>query len=239
MPNIGSLLLAYALGTCVSALSPAAVVAQSSAPVKADSEPGRQDVDAKKVGDIQPRIDRWNLFLEEIHGRADAAERIEAYRKKHGVPLSFWEPEAELAEPPRFLASHPCGADATVFVDRLPAQEDAITGDTVHELDAVGKTVHEWVIPMDTRVEAVKGKEILVPIPFWKVADPESTIQVDTLLSIRSDGRFRVLPPRQLPDPQAQPCPASLPESAYWTCWVYRDLDGGKARHMAYEGPCT
>lgn len=235
MPNIGSLLLAYALGTCVFSLC---LTAQSP---PSGGETGGLDPDARKIGAIQPRIDRWNRFLDETHGRADAAERIEAYRKEHGVPLSFWEPELELPEPPRFLTSHPCGAEATVFVDRLPAQGDAITGDTVHELDAAGKTVREWIIPLDTRVEGVKGKEILVPVSFWKVADPdpEATAQVDALLSIRSDGRFRVLPPRHFSDPESQPCPASLPESAYWTCWAYRDLDGGKARHIAYEGPCT
>lgn len=235
MPNIGSLLLAYALGTCVSALS---LIAQP--PAAPAGETGL-DPDAKQVGLIQPRIDRWNRFLDETRGRADAAERIEAYRKEHGVPLSFWEPEEAPAEPPRTVTSHPCGAEATLFVDRLPARGDAIVGDTVHELDAVGKTVREWIIPVDTRVEGVDGKEILVPVSFWKVADPdpEPTVQVDTLLSIRSDGRFRVLPTRHFSDPESQPCPASLPESAYWTCWVYRDLDRGKARHMAYEGPCT
>lgn len=233
MPNIRSLLLAYALGTCVSALS----LAAQSAPA---GETG-PDPDAKRIGVIQPRIDQWNRFLDENHGRADAAERIEAYRKENGVPLSFWEPEDELAEPPRYVTSHPCGAEATLFVDRLPEQGDAITGDTVHELDAEGKTVREWIIPVDTRVEGINGKEILVPVSFWKVADPDPafTAQVDALLSIRSDGRFRVLPTRHFSDPEAQPCPAGLPESAYWTCWVYRDLNGGKARHMAYEGPCT
>lgn len=226
MPNLGSLLLAYALGTCVFALSlPAQPL----------------DPDAKQVGAIQPRIDQWNRFLDETQGRDDAAERIEAYRREHGVPLSFWEPEETPAEPPRYVTSHPCGAEATLFVDRLPDKRDAIRGDTVHELDAAGKTLREWIIPVDTRVEGIKGREILVPVSFWKVADPApaAAAQVDALLTIRQDGHFRVLPPRHFSDPESQPCPAGLPESAYRTCWVYRDLDGGKARHLAYEGPCT
>lgn len=226
MPNLGSLLLAYTLGTCVFAVS------LSAQPL---------DQDAKQIGPIQPRIEQWNRFLDETHGRADAVERIEAYRKEHGVPLSFWEPEETPAEPPRHVTSHPCGAEATLFVDRLPDRRDAIRGDTVHELDAAGKTLREWIIPVDTRVEGIKGKEILVPVSFWKVADPApaATAQVDALLTIRQDGHFQILPPRHFSDPESQSCPAGLPESAYWTCWIYRDLEGGKARHLAYEGPCT
>lgn len=233
MPNIRSLLRAYALGACVS------VSFLAAQPPTTPAEP--LEPDAKQVGLVQPRIDQWNRFLDEIQGRADAAERIEVYRKEHGVPLSFWEPEDEPAEPPRHVTSHPCGAEATVFVDRLPSQKDSITGDTVHELDTKGKTLREWVIPVDTRVEGVKGKEILVPVSFWKVAtpDPAAATQVDALLAIHSGGHFRVLPPRHFSDPESQPCPAGLPESDYWTCWVYRDLDGGKVRHLAYEGPCT
>ena len=191
--------------------------------------------------DEASRLDRWTKEIAAI-APADAPRRLEAMRVQAGLPLSFWAGDAASGNPAveAIRGEHPCGPVALAFVEKIPAYEPdaALESEQVAEIDAEGRVVRTWSVPVDVIVDGVRGEELLFSESFDRGDAPPLSVR----LALLPDGSYRVeqREPR-LPAVNAVDCPVLdlWGESAYVRCWRYRDAETGRDRLIAYQGPCT
>lgn len=193
-----------------------------------------------RIGQIAPQLQHWNAFLSRGLDRdRPAAPQLEDYRRRHGLPLSLWPGlEADSWRSASLeIASHPCLAAATLFLERIPPtrSDRYLQPEWVTETDEQGRTLRQWPAPMDAWVAGIEGEELLVP----QIYSSEEA-EVEVLLAIRPNGKYRVTPMRDdVSEPTPAECRFSRSETETRACWEVRDATDGKVRYLAYEGPCT
>jgi hypothetical protein len=102
---------------------------------------------------------------------ARSAEAIPAVTKSYLLP-SWWGPAlknlpyervAERDTRIRVVDGHPCGDMVMAQVGRVPRADDAILGtDPVAEIDANGRVINSWRVPIDGIPYAVDGSQIMM-----------------------------------------------------------------------------
>jgi len=157
------------------------------------------------------------------------------------VDLPFWAGKGAKTDK-RVLTIKPhCCCTGDIAIARLsrlplPGEKDPLEPELVLELDESGEVLRRWPLPVDTRILAIDGDQILVPIA------PRSGSNSAVAIFISSQGEIlKTVMPNNLTEPVIYKCP-SLPEfgkSAYVRCWMFRDLSNGKIRRLAYQGPCS
>lgn len=167
---------------------------------------------------------------------AEQAQKMEAFRAGCGLPLNFWAgPKAEESHG----VGHPCSGVTHAFARTVPAPEDPIhRPEVVYELDSSGKVIDRWWIPVDSVVGAIEGDDLLISLEIGTLT------QLSTVfLAVGHNGAFKAAPPRQFPEESRKliECPKlpDLPASDSRWCWEMTDQRNGKARRIAYDGPCT
>ena len=118
-------------------------------------------------------------------------------------------------------------------VDRMP-EPDYMYGDDMHELDADGKVLRTWHVPLEAVPLGIDGDRLIV----------ELTRQDDQpAIAVGLDGVIRrVERPPALPSSAHAHCPANsrLPQSDYQWCVTLPDMGAPATTHLvAYNGPCT
>ena len=157
------------------------------------------------------------------------------------VDLSFWAGKGAKTDK-RVLKIMPhCCCSGDIAVARLsrlplPGEKDPLEPELVLELTESGEVLRRWPLPVDMRILAVEGDQILIPIA------PRTGSNSVMGIFISSQGEvLKTVIPSNLTEPVIYKCPP-LPEfgrSAYVRCWIFRDLSNGKTRRLAYQGPCT
>lgn len=192
-----------------------------------------------RIGQIARQLQHWDAFLSRgLDRERPFAPQLEEYRRRHGLPLSLWPGlEADSWRNASLeIASHPCLATATLFLERIPAAKSDryLQPEWVTETDDQGHTIRQWPAPMDAWVAGIEGEELLVPQSF---ASAEAEVEV--LLAIRPGGKYRVTAARDLSEPQSAECRFPRSETETRACYEIRDAAEGTVRYLAYEGPCT
>src|SRR5262249_46945706 len=125
---------------------------------------------------------------------------------------------------------HPCGQALDAEVRRLPIGGNGpFVAETVVELNARGKVIGRWPMPVDYVPHAIRGKQLLVA-------------QGDKGFWIRSTGAFTkafALPPHN--DRQVFQCnlKSVFGKSDYAGCQVFVDLASHRERTLGYQGICS
>jgi hypothetical protein len=145
--------------------------------------------------------------------------------------FSFW-PEKGAKQAPGFqsMSEHPCGEVARAKVSKLPpVDKGPLRSELVVELDANGKVIRRWPMPVDYVPQGLSGDELLVgvagDIDFW----------------IKSDGSFRRASRTSVPEQRLVQCDLTtvFGSSAYAGCSVFIDLASHKERTLGYQGVCS
>lgn len=152
------------------------------------------------------------------------------------LSIRVWA-EDGAAQDPRvlYIEDHPAclGQVALVRTNRMPFPGDGpFTGEEVVELSEDGEILHRWYMPVDDLVLGIEGDKIIVGD--W-LGDEVLKIGLDrSLREVATPPEYHEKPIR---------CPDSarevFPNSVYTRCFGYPDLQSGKERILAYEGPCT
>lgn len=125
------------------------------------------------------------------------------------------------------------GEIVTVKTDRIP-DKSFMTGDDIHEIDAKGRVLRTWAVPLEARPVGISGSVLFIEINKHKKA---------TTVSVNMKGYLRKVKARPtVPDTAISECPVipTLPESDYRWCATLPDASTpGKKRILAFEGPCT
>lgn len=148
------------------------------------------------------------------------------------LDLRFW-PGKRAVKDPRYLSmeDHPCGKVAIARVSALPGYSvnGALVPELAVEVDANGKVVRRWPMPVNSYPLALHGGRLLLAtgsLKFW----------VDSRGAIT---RYTETEP--LPEPKLVPCKrtSTFGNSAYVECRAVRDLSSGRDRIIQFEAPCT
>ena len=165
-----------------------------------------------------------------------ASRTLQAYVAANGLRLPFWiRDSADSGRRAAFeVHEHPCGEAASAFVSRVPAaNHPVLVTETAVEIASSGQALRTWRLPIDRRVLAIRGSELIVDIA---TGDTRRHLA----LGIDTAGSFRILEePRASPD--TVPCPSVRPfrGSDYLQCLRLRDLRTRAPRTIAYQSPCT
>lgn len=139
----------------------------------------------------------------------DGAERAAGFQAKHG---------------------HPCGEVARANVSKLPtADKGPLISELTVELNARGKVIRRWPMPVDYTPRALRGNELLA-------------VAGDKGFWIRPNGKFRraeAIPPADDSLPFQCDLASVVGKSAYAGCQVFVDLASRKKRTLGYQGVCT
>jgi hypothetical protein len=138
------------------------------------------------------------------------------------ITVSFWA--TEVAPPAGVeLDGHPCGSVVRVKTSVVPADSPWMTADTIREIDAAGKTVRSWRVPVDLYPVGIKGDTVVLA----HGSDPIRYFTVD------QQGHIRI--PKESPTNWLQPtnCPGSF---ANFGCVVIRK---NPVRYLVYSLVCT
>ena len=128
----------------------------------------------------------------------------------------------------------PCGPVALARVTKLPAPQakGALQSELVVELSESGAIVRRWPKPINYDVAGLTGSRILIS-PYGGTTEalfvaPAGELEATTL-------------PLDRPSLMPYKCPRipAFGNSAYVRCYEVRDINSGKLRRLAYEGPCT
>ncbi len=195
------------------------------------------DFGAIRIGEIAQQLQRWDVFLSRgLDRERPIAPQLEEYRRRHGLPLSLWPGlEADSWRGTSLeIGAHPCLATAVLFLERIPPMRSDryLKPEWVTEMDEQGRILRDWPAPMDSWVQGIEGEELLVPWTFG----PE---ELQVLLAIRPNGKFRVLAARELAAPERADCRSDRNEADTRSCLEVKDAADGKVRYLAYEEPCT
>ena len=160
-----------------------------------------------------------------------------------GLLLRFWAGEGAERDPRVVkLTDHCCctGHIAIARTARLPspAATGPLQSELVVEFDGTGAITVSWPLPVDLYVAGVRGERILVPLA------PIEDAGSDRAVLISPDGAVRLTTmPGSLAEPVWVSCPDAIQHrwggSAYVRCFEFSDLETGRARRLAFEGPCT
>ena len=145
--------------------------------------------------------------------------------------FSFWTGDgAEKAPGFQGRYGHPCGETVEAKVSKLPtAQKGPFISETVVELNASGKVIRRWPMPVNYFPLALQGSELLVAFGekgFW----------------VRPNGAFKkasTIPPVEDQLPFTCNLTSVFGKSNYARCGVFIDLISRKKRMLGYEGVCT
>jgi len=146
----------------------------------------------------------------------------------------FW-PAPGVESDPRFVRidDGPCGQVATARVRSMPrySKTEMFAPERVLELNAQGKAIRQWAIPVDAAPYALAGNDLLFEFD-------ESRYKVSTTRAVsKLEERARA----QATAPSAVQCvmPKEFGDSGYAGCWQFNDLRSGSKRVLAFEGVCT
>jgi hypothetical protein len=133
---------------------------------------------------------------------------------------------AELA--PGFVQryDHPCGEVVTLRVASLQSAADTThRADRVMELDAQGRMMREWPLPVDYVPRAVNGVELLIVFgqrAFW--VSPEGNLRPDSLKD-------------RLPEARPEECRRAGADGPL-QCALFTDVGTGAPRRIGYPAAC-
>lgn len=145
--------------------------------------------------------------------------------------FSFWPGDgADHAAGFERRYGHPCGEAVTAKVSKLPtANKGPFISEHVVELDARGKVIRRWPMPVDYLPRALRGNELLVTDGqegFW----------------VRPNGAFEkasAIPPAHDNLPFQCDLTSVFGKSEYARCEVFVDLVSQKKRTLGHQGVCT
>jgi hypothetical protein len=148
--------------------------------------------------------------------------------------IALWANDDSVERLPNLVATsdHPCGAIAVLRVQSMPPHvepEGAVAPELIAEIDADGRTMRRWSAPVDYRLLAIRGDELLLH-------------HGDELLWIGSGGAIRRgNRAHPLIEIESVTCPAAAPlaDSDYRQCGILRDVETGTPRRFAYESSCS
>ncbi len=158
-----------------------------------------------------------------------AARMINNSYAGRGVPLTFWVrstvPDSALRG--LTVADHPCGTTAFTLAPRLPPKDQRLEGERMAEVDAHGRELRVWPVPVDHWPRAINGDELLLNFP---AGDRQ-----DLALAVKPDGRYPIVPLIDAPSSEHVDCPPyrGFGTSAYTRCVRWQ------TRIVVYQGPCT
>lgn len=117
-------------------------------------------------------------------------------------------------------------------VGTIPANDDELVADLVHELRDDGSIVRRWRVPLEAEPIGLKGSELIAA----DTRDPDRGIY-----AFGTDGSIRATGPIEEPDREAyRECPANqLDKSGYRWCLTLTDLASKQQHIIEYQGPCT
>jgi len=149
--------------------------------------------------------------------------------------LSFWLREGAKMDP-RIIDTHDhcccSGTVAVARVTRMPSVDrfEVLEVERVLELSDRGTIVRQWGMPIDSIVNAISGSQIIVLQREGRALS----------ISEKDDLAMTSLP-KHIDHGILIECPPikEFGESAYLRCFELRDTESGKARRIAYQGPCT
>jgi hypothetical protein len=181
----------------------------------------------KEVAWVRARLD-----LGKAKDSETAARLLESLRRRCGLPLDLWAgPDVDESQ----TIAHPCDGVVERFIKVVPSPTDPIARpERVYEYAPTGEVIAEWWVPIESRVKAIEGEQLLLHtwIDHTEQAPP-------FLVVVRSKGSFQIVPSRETPEPNVKECPKDLPDSEFLTCYEFVDQATGVVRRIAYEGPCT
>ena len=117
-------------------------------------------------------------------------------------------------------------------VGSIPANDEELVADLVHELSDDGSVVRRWRVPLEAEPIGLKGNELIAV----DTRDPDRGIYAFGI-----NGSIRATAPIVEPDREAyRECPANqLGKSAYRWCLTFTDPASKQQRIIEYQGPCT
>jgi hypothetical protein len=169
--------------------------------------------------------------------RVAAATVLEALRRRVGLAFDLWA-DSTVDSTKYILNDAPCGTVAAVLLKRLPLGTRGLSADFAIEADSTGRAQVKWPMPLDSWVDEVRGKALLVP---FEVRD-ETGVPVVVDLAIQPSGAFTVVPRlRDTPPNDEVACPpiAVLQGSAYAICQRFNDPTTRRPRLIGFQRPCT
>ncbi len=145
-------------------------------------------------------------------------------------PLPFWfEGDVSRVAGYQSVEDHPCGVIAIVKVDKLPPfGKGRLTSEKAVEMDASGKAIRRWPIPVDARPVAVRDNQLLFEYDrtrYW--VEPDGKVQRAGKLS--------------LPAVKETQCKTAIEfkDADYVHCEAFPDMGTRAPRTIAYEGACA
>ena len=190
--------------------------------IQADPCRGSKDLAWQKLESMRPKEPE------------DLARALESFRSNCGLPLNFWAgPKADEDK----TVPHPCSGVMLEFVKGIPSPLDPILQpERVFEFNPSGEVINEWWVPVDSVVFEISGDELLIPMEVGREADTSRVY-----LAIRPQGVIGVTAFHEAPARDLIECPRfqDLPASDSRWCWEMVDKRSGRARRIAYDGPCT
>jgi len=182
---------------------------------------------------VSPIARSWDSVAASLPSDRQSATRIinEKYRGV-GIPLLYWPkkgiPDSLLTG--LDVGVGPCGAVILAQSPRIPPSDDRLMSETVFEVDATGRILHKWPVPLNASPLRLRGDvlEILVPVGFTSL-----------VLAVQPGGQYVVVPAERTSNAQVVDCPAKelFPSSDYVRCLQL--VDSGRRRQVAYQAPCT
>jgi len=145
-------------------------------------------------------------------------------------PFHFWF-EGDVSRVAGFqsIEDHPCGEIAVVKVDKLPPfGKGRLTSEKAVELDASGKAIRRWPMPVNFTPVAVRDNQLLIEF-------------ADDRYWVEPDGKFQRAGKLALPAAKPAQCKTAVEfkDSDYVECQAFPDLGSRAPRTIAYEGICT
>lgn len=175
---------------------------------------------------------RARLDLKKAKDSEDAARILETLRRRCGLPLNLWAgPDTDESQ----TIPHPCSGVMKKFIKVVPSPSDPVSQpERVYEYTPTGEVIAEWWVPIETRVKAIEGEQLLLST--W-INDTEESPPFQVV--VRPKGNFHIVPSRETPEAKLTECPKDLPDAEFLDCFEFVDQGTGAVRRIAYEGPCT
>ena len=132
-----------------------------------------------------------------------------------------------------FGVDHPCGAVVTLQGNKLPMSVQGVELQWAYELDAKGKTVTKWPLPVDASPLAIDGNRLII-----------HQFNVEEIVFVTTEGGIGIhlsgppkAPPLESKAESLVQCPAGADESNI--CSRLVDVATGDVRIVSYPPGCT